>query len=217
MKTLIATLAVLTLLSATPSQAIDREARHVDRAQLDVANLDDADSIGGSIWSEAALADPGQRWAVLAGLGLGTISPDNAHNIDYWAVNFGLKYYLSSLTTVSALANYTNLDDRQGTERDIKGAGAILKHRIMPAGEPVSPFVKGGVWYRERSTFSDQDTSDDSVSEGLVEVGGGFEFAMNDTLTFVFEASYVNADSSDDDTEDLDGWLGAVSMQYYWF
>ena len=90
-------------------------------------------------------------------------------------------------------------------------------HAAMVKGEPVSPFVKGALWYRDRSSFSDEHVSDDSVSEGLLELGGGFEFAMNETLTFVFEASYIASDSSDDDTEDLDGWLGALSMQYYWF
>lgn len=206
---------VFCLVFAVTAEAIDRDARMIDRAQLDLASLDNADSIGASIWGETALAAPGGEWAFLGGLGFGTISPDDAANDDYWGLALGLKYYFTELTSVSVLGSYVNLDN--GSDRDIKAGGAQLKHRFVSATEPVCPFLKAGVTYRRRSTFSDWEVSDDSVSETAVDLGGGLELAMNETFSFVIEASYVNAESSDDDASDPDGWLGAISMQYYWF
>jgi len=206
---------LICLLFAAAAQAIDRDARMVDRAQLDVAALDDADSIGGSIWGEMALAAPTGQWAFLAGLGRGTISPDYADNDDYWGLALGLKYYLTELTSVSVLGGYAKLEN--GSGRDIKAASGMLKHRLISATEPVSPFIKAGVTFRRRSTFSDWDVSDDSISETAGELGAGAEFAVNETFSLVIEGSYVNAESSDDDTSEPDGWTGAVSMQYYWF
>lgn len=215
MRKVLAVCCLLSLVFAVTAQAIDRDARMIDRAQLDVASLDSADSIGASIWGESALAAPGGRWAFLAGLGLGTISPDYAENDDYWGLALGLKYYLTELTSLSVLGSYVDLDN--GSDRDIKAGTGMLKHRLAPATEPVSPFLKAGLSYRRRSTFSDWDVTDASVSETAVELGGGVEFAMNETLSFVIEASYVNAESSDDNTSEPDGWAGAVAMQYYWF
>ena len=40
---------------------------------------------------------------------------------------------------------------------------------------------------------------------------------MTDEMGFGFEGAYVEADNSEDGTEDLDGWVFAFSMIYYWY
>jgi opacity protein-like surface antigen len=202
--------AVFLVLFAVSAEAIDRNARMIDKAQLDLSYLDDADSIGGSIWGEVAVSAP--EWAVLAGLGYGTISPDNADNTDYWGISIGLKYYITTLTSVSAVGNYMNLDS--GGERDSRSGIVSVKHRLLAPEEPVSPFIQGGIGWRNRSTFSDAG-AEDSFSEFLWTAGGGVELSMNDSFSIVFEANFVEADDSPDENEDLDGWVAAAAMRYY--
>jgi hypothetical protein len=193
--------------------AIDRGAQMIDRVNFDVATLDDADIIGGSILGESALSQ--DRWAILFGGGTGTISPLlEGHNTDYWNVLVGAKLYLCPYTSLSAYGKYEEFHVG-GVSRDAKSATFQCKQRLLPADRAVSPFVAGGLTIRDRSTFTDLGT-EESFSENLWCAGGGCEFAMNEDLSFSFEAYRQFADSSHDGAEDLDGWLGTISMIYYW-
>ena len=202
---------VLPILNA---QAIDREARMIDRVSLDLAHLDDVDSIGGSILGETAIAPAADQWAVLFGGGMGRLSPLGGGDSDTWNVLLGLKFYPFRLTSVAAYGKYEEFQV-SGVSRDARSATCCIKQRLLPAEVPVCPFVGGGLTVRDRSTLTDLGTQD-SFSELLTYFGGGCEFAMNEEFSIVFEAYYQLAQSSDDRSEDLDGWLGTVSMVYYW-
>jgi len=202
------------MMGVMSAKAIDREAKMIDRVSLDLASLDDVDSIGGSILGESALSAGPEAWAILFGGGMGTISPIGEDDVDYWNVVLGLKLYLCPVTSISAVGRYEKYN-MGSSDRSAKSAIFSAKQRLRPADAPFSPFVEGSITIRDRSTFTDPGT-EDSFSEYLVSAGGGCEFAMNDELSFVFEAYYQLADSSDDGSEDLDGWLGSVSMVYYW-
>jgi hypothetical protein len=180
----------------------------IDRFSLDLAELDDADSIGGSIWGEQNVGWDGS-WAVLAGGGLGTISPDNAGNIDYWRLGLGLKYYFTELNSLALLGHYTDYDDC-----DAKAATLFYKQRLWSAKAQISPFGTASATLRDRSTFSDPEC-DDSVSEFVFTLGGGCDFAASENLVFSFEGGYAVADESDDGAEDLDGLVLTFSMVYY--
>lgn len=197
-------------LMATGASAIDRGATMVDRISLDVASLDDADSVGASIWGEYCLAAENENLALLAGGGYSEISPDHFSNIEAWMLGIGFKYYLHPLTSLSLVGSYTWWD----SEKDVKAGTALLKQRLVSAAENVSPFVTASVTARERSTFSDPGT-ENSFSETIFTVGGGFDFMLREDMAFAFEASYADADKSPNEEEDLDGWLGSFSMIYY--
>jgi hypothetical protein len=219
MKGFAAVLAIV-FASCVGAQAIDRDARMIDFVSVDVANLDDADSIGGTIWGETALDVPNDAWAVLFGGSYALISPDTGEEeIDAWTIGIGLKYYLTPVTSFSAVGSYTHYDQKDSDDRDAKTGTVSAKQRFAPAGASISPFAKASLAWRNRSTFSGADPAviRDSFSEVLLSLGGGVEFAMNDELSFVFEAAYVEADESDDGTEDLDGFTASVAMQYYWY
>lgn len=215
-----ARLALLILLtSIAGAQATDRDAVIIDSFAVNVADLDDIDSIGASLWGRTAIGLPREDWSLLFGGAFDELSPDNEHNIDAWTVGIGLQYYISSLTTVSGVGSYTRYDQGSGTEdKDAKAATATIRHRFAEADASISPFLKGAVTFRDRTTFSsyDPELEDDTFSEFLVTAGGGAEFRMNDDWSFVFELGYVAADASADNAEDLDGFTGSVAMQYYW-
>jgi hypothetical protein len=200
--------------AALNASAIDREAKMIDRVNLDLATLDDADSIGGSILGETAFASQWQEWAILVGGGLGEISPLVENDVSYWNVLLGLKYYFCPLTSVSVYGKYEQFDTNPN-HRDAKSINLQVKQRLLPAEYPVCPFVTGGIALRDRSTFTG-DGTEDSFSEYLGNVGGGCEFMMNDELSFEFAAGYQIADTSEDGAEDLDGWIATVGMIYYW-
>ncbi len=206
------------LFLTTGALAIDRDARMIDTVSLNLAALDDVDSIGGSIWGETAIAQPRKDWSLLFGFGYDELSPDNARNVEAWTGGFGLKYYLTEFTSFSGVGTYTRyIQGRNTPDRDAKAATLSVKHRFQSADAPVSPFLKGAVTWRDRSTFShvEPDLEDRSVSELLVALIGGVEFRMTDTWSFVVEVGYVEADASSNRAENLDGPIASLAMQYY--
>jgi hypothetical protein len=153
---------------------------------------------------------------VLFKLAFDVISPDVAEEIDAITLGMGIKFYPIPLASFSGLASYTFQDQRNnGGQKDRKAVTVDAKLRLTPATAPVSPFAKGSLEWRDRSSFSNVPT-DGTFSEVLLTVGGGVEFTMNEDLSFVFEVGLVEADDSKDGTEDLDGWISAITMQYYW-
>jgi hypothetical protein len=115
---------------------------------------------------------------------------------------------------VSLLGTYQNFDQSFRNEKDAVMGTVGVKHRLISADEPVSPFVTGSISWRDRSSFSNPG-SEDTFSETLFSVGGGVEFAMRRDFAFVFEGAYVEADDSKDGSEDLDGFVGSVALRYY--
>jgi hypothetical protein len=201
-------------LVAASAQAIDCGARMIDRVNLDLAHLDEVDSIGGSILGETVFDVPRRDWAILFGGGLGTISPDYADDVNFWHISLGLKYYLFPVTSLSFMGKYERYDAPPG-HRDAKGASVQLKHRFLPAEAPLSPYVVSTLTARTRSTFSAPGV-EGSFSEVLFNVGAGAEFAMRNDLSFAFEIVHQLAEASENGAEDLDGVLVTVSMVYYW-
>ncbi|MDA0577336.1 MAG: outer membrane beta-barrel protein [Verrucomicrobia bacterium] len=199
------------------ARAIDRDARLIDTVSLNLADLNDADSIGGTLWGETAVNVERQDWAILFGGGYEEVSPDNASNIEGWTLGIGLKYYLLPVTSISGVGTYTRYDQDGNDDKDAKAATLTVKQRLLPAEDPLSPFVKGALTWRDRSTFSEAEpgAERDSYSEALLTVSGGAEFEMADNFTFIFEAGYVIADESNDQLEDLDGLVATIAMQYY--
>lgn len=218
---------VLLVLGLASASAIDRNARMIDTVSVDLQELNDVDGIGLSLLSEILLAPEREDWALLAGGGFGTISPDGTStvapdgslvttsvpNVDYWTVGVGLKFYLAPVTSFSAFGSYSEYETR-GVEREAKAATFTAMQRLAPSTGSMSPFAKGSYTMRDRSTFSSAGTSG-SFSENIFSIGGGIEFWAGDNFSFVFEAARVESDSSKDSAEDLDGWTGAFAMRYY--
>ncbi len=201
------------------AQAIDRDARMIDTFSLNLADQDDIDSIGASLWGEAAFV-PSTDWAILFGIDYAEVSPDFEHNIESWGLGIGLKYYILPVTSISGVGTYTryDLETEDAQDKDAKAAIVTLKQRLISADAPVCPFLKGSLTWRNRSTFSEAEPQpeEDSYSEVLLTLGGGAEFEMRKDFTFVFDAGYIIADESSDSNEDLDGFAISIGMQYYW-
>lgn len=205
---------VIGLAAATGAQAIDRDAWMIDAVGVNVASLDDADSVGLGLQGETSFQD--SDWSFLVNGTYDEISPDYSTNVRAWGLGLGLKYYVLPLTSVSGMGTYTSYDpNRTENNRDSKQAEVAVKQRLVSADAPVSPFLKASLAWRKRTTFSDP-SYDNSFSEVLLRIGGGADFAMNDSFSIVFDASYQLADASKDKAEDLDGFLASVAMQYYW-
>jgi len=187
----------------------------IDWLTVEAGFLDDADTIGVSIGGETAVGGRSGIWAVLAGGGYGTISPCcGGDNINHWHVNLGLKCYVFPLTGLSAMGSYGQyLED---DDCDVKAAIFTLKQRLVSAKRPVSPFLEGTVVIRERSRFSDT-VCGDRFSERVEKIGAGCDLSVNEELSFVFEGAYVNTEQDESSRENLDGWMGAFSMKYYFY
>ena len=201
--------ALLTIVPA--SMAIDRDAKMIDTAALELMELDDADGIGLAVWGETAFNPEITDWSILVKAGYGEFSPTGVDDFTYWTASVGLKHYLTTETSIALIGNFTHYS----SDRDAKSAIVAGKHRFVPAGENVSPYVTASAGIRDRSSFSDDDQTNDSFGEAVFSAGGGVEFRMTDTLSLIFDLKLVQADESDDSTEDLDGLVGFLGLQYY--
>jgi opacity protein-like surface antigen len=201
-------------LAAGSARAIDRGATMIDKATLDMARLDEMDSIGASVWGEAVFAVPQQDWSLLFGGGLGTVSPDYGSDVDFWHIALGVKFYVLPVTSLSAMGDYSRYDALPG-HRDAKALSVQVRHRFLSADAPISPYALSTLTVRSRSTFSDPG-NEGSFSEVLFNIGGGVEFTIRKDLSFAVEVAPQIAKGSQSGAEDLDGALLSVSMVYYW-
>ena len=215
------------------SHAIDRGASMIDTVSFDWEELDDVDGYGGSVRVENMLMPQREDWSILVNVGLGVLSPrptsttttaadgtttttsSGSRDVDYWTAGLGLKFYLTPITSFSAVGSFTEYDLRGG-DRDAKAATFTAKQRLAPADEQLSPYVKASYSVRSRTSFSRTDEDTSSFSENVFAVGGGFEIGGAENFTFVFEVLVVEADNSEDEAEELDGWMGSIGMQYFW-
>lgn len=193
------------------AMAIDRDAKMIDSAAMELMELDDADGIGVAVWGETAFNTDPQIWAVIMKAAYGELSPNDEGDTTYLGGALGLKYYIQPETSVALIGDFTSFD----ANRDAKMAYVAGKHRLAPATESISPYLAGSVGVRERSTFSRPSVSEDSFSELVFTFGGGVEFRMTEALSFIFDVNAVQSEESDDGTENWDGFRGFVGLQYY--
>lgn len=199
------------LLCVPVSMAIDRDAVSVETAALELMELDDADGYGLAVWGETAFSTEPSDWAVLLKVAYGEFSPIDAGSESYLSGALGIKYYILPSTSVAVIGDYTSYDG----DRDAKMGTLVGKHRLISADEDVSPYITASVGIRDRSSFSSVTEGGDSFSESVFTFGAGVEFRMTEVLSFVLDAKIVEAEESDDGTEDLDGITGFVGLQYY--
>lgn len=208
----LASLAVL-FFFVVASRAIDRDARMIDTIALESTYYNSGDSFGGSLWGETATAAPNENWAILLGGGLGTIWPDGGDGVDYWEIGLGMKYYLVQDTSIAVAATYRELD--MFDDPDVLTGELTLKHRFVPADDPVSPFARAVIGMRTVETIPEPEIDED-FTEMILALGIGCDFMMADNFAFVFESVWYVTEELGDDEESPDWWLGRIGMQYYW-
>ena len=203
---------VLAAAMSTAAFAIDRDARMIDTVWGEATVYDGGDSLGLSLWSETATAEPEGRWAILAGGALGTVWPNAGDGVEYWELGLGLKHYLARDTSLSLLGLYRELDTED--RPDLRRATATMKHRLMPAADPVSPYVIAGAGLQTVEDIPEP-TVDTDFTELLLVGGAGVDFMMAENFAIVFEGAwYITQELDGEESEDW--FLGRVGMQYYW-
>lgn len=201
-------ISAIIVLSLSPyARAIDREASMIDTLSIETTQYDSGDSLGVSLWGETVTATRQRNWAILLGGSIGTLWPDRGDGLDYWELGLGMKYYPRRNTSATVRGLYRELDlpDRP----DILTAEFFIKHRLIPAEETVSPFVRAGIGSRVIERIPEPDTDED-FSETIFLFGAGCDFMMAENFAIVFESTWYRVE------ETQDWWLGSIGMQYYW-
>jgi hypothetical protein len=195
-------------LTAGTAVAIDRNASMIDAVRIEGASYDHADYGGINITGETRVDDTGGQWAIVAGVSAGSLSLDAGSDFDALALTLGAKYYFTQLTSLAILGNYTWYD--ASGDFEVGTATASVKHRLLPATEPISPFIRIDTSIQ----FVDQLNSYDVL---VLVATAGCDFMMTDSMAIVFEGGISESEGLDDNGFDrADGWLASVAMQYYW-
>jgi hypothetical protein len=202
-------LASAILLAGSSAFAIDRGAGMIDAIWLQGASYNGVDYIGARITGETEIQNTGGQWAILASVGGGTLSFDNADDFDALGVSIGVKYYVTELTSISGEGNYTwNNADVNFSEG---GATASFKQRMLAPTRAISPY------FRLVTSLNFLEKDDDSYNVLAVAAITGCDFVMNDTMAFVFEGGVSESDAvSGDGVGRQDGWFLSLAMKYYW-
>ncbi len=198
---------LITLLAASSAYAIDRNADMIDAFKVDGASYRNSDYVGLRITGENKVADSSEQWALLAALAVGQLSLDAGPEMDAIEVGIGLKYYLTSLTSISGMGHYTWLEDVLDFE--VGAFDLSLKQRLISASRPISPYFKVGTGIQ----FVDEG---DSYKVLVLSVSAGCDVMMNESMAFVFEAGISESEDLDKGSDREDGFHLGIAMQYYW-
>jgi hypothetical protein len=209
-----ATAGLLILAVARPAAATDRDARMIDTLAVQADVFDDGDAAKATLWSENAIASYGRNWAFLVGGGAGRIAPDNGRDVDFWEAGLGLKYYISLLTSVAVTGTYGAYYDLPG-DPDVRTGALALKHRFVPADEPVAPYLAGVFGYRSVDEPYDGSTTED-YAELLVTAVLGCDFMLTDALAIVLEGAFTHAEEVSGEFDTPDTWSGSIGLKGFW-
>ena len=204
----------LAALAGSNAYAIDRGARMIDWIGGDAEFLDDAETIAATLWGETRFAVPQEIWAFLIGAGAGELSPDAADDAGFWNVGLGLKFYAAPVTSVALIGRYAEYD--YDDNRDVQSGELVLRHRLIPAEEAISPYVFAGAGVRFSDDLEGGEDNADSEAEPFATLGGGADFMMNDEMAMVFEGAYTGIDEQSGGYESDNGWRVGLYMKYYW-
>ena len=206
--TLISSLILLALVITSP--AIDRDARMIDTISLEGNSSDNADSLGGSLWGEVTTSAENDKWSILFGGSLAKLTSDYRESSSYWNIGIGVKYYMLRSTSVALTGQFLEAD--YPGKADMKTGKVDFKHRLLPAEDPISPFLLAGAGIRtvDYLYYSSEYT------ELIYSLGAGVDFMMANNYAITFEASWnMTAELGDDQSSE--NWLmGRVGMTYYW-
>jgi hypothetical protein len=204
----------LLLGNAATLTATDRNARMIDTLAVQSDVFDDGDAIKGTLWSENAFASPYRDWTLLLGGGAGSISPDDAESVDFWEAGFGLKYYITILTSLSLVGQFGAYYDIAG-DPDTRGGTFTLKQRFIPADQALSPYVAGAATYRTIEEAFDGSTTDD-YTEVVAGALLGCDFMLTESLAIVLESGYSHAEEVSGEFETPDAWSVSLGFKGYW-
>jgi len=186
----------------------------IDTIGISYSEVNDADIVSLSLWGETALQPEGGPWAILLGGSIGELAGEMDADGDTWSVGLGIKHYLFPDTSIALKLMYTEVSWHRSY--DVRGVEAELVHRFVPAAQPVSPFIRGQVSWREHGRFSDAAEPGDDTSGVGFEVGGGVDFEANKELSFVTELTVREGDNLHGDLDLSGGWRLFFGMKYYW-
>ena len=188
--------------------AIDREAQMIDTAWVDGYSFDYYDYIGLHITGENTIRNTDGKWAILAGVRGGSLSPDTGENSISLGGEIGLKYYFAELTSVAGLGSYI-WNDADDYDFNIGEFTARITQRFISPTHPLSPYIK----LEAAMQFVDMGESDNVA---VYRAFAGCDILSSETMSFVFEGGYSESDNLDDGPDTEDGWILRLGMRYYW-
>ena len=96
-----------------------------------------------------------------------------------------------------------------GIEFEVGEFDVSVKHRLVSASRPVSPYLKAAAGMQ----FVDQDESYEVL---VLTASAGCDFMTNESMAFVFEAGISESEDIDGGMDLEDGVHFGIAMQYYW-
>lgn len=208
--------ALVLVLAAISSPAIDRDAGVSETLRVQGISGSDGDGVAIDAVAEIGLQSLEQQWALIFSLGAGNVEMDGAADADVLRGSIGLKAYanegLCSLSVAWAFEQYD-----YGTDADVGQAVLTAKHRLVPADQPMSPYITGALTARSSDRVARHGQGAGSFSQLLMDFGGGCDLRLSESVALVFEAGYFTATETRDRSPQPDsGFRGSVALAYDW-
>jgi len=212
------TVAPVTLLAlsliAFEAEALDRNSTIIDTLAVEVGGYDNGDFLVATLNGETAIADPDLDWAILLGGGFGQWSADNAADIDFWQFSVGMKFYLTTVTSMSIVGRYTSYDAPVDDPSTMEGI-FTFKQRLAVSEAAISPYLAGSVSLRDSEWDPDSVTSE-SFTELVAGVTAGCDLMLTETMAVVLEGTYTFPQEISGGAESPDTWIGVFGMKGHW-
>ncbi len=204
-----------TMMGVPFGAAIDRDVSMIDMIGMDMAGYRHVGYFGGSLWVENRLAAESEDWALVAGIGYGEYDIKDGKDPASWFAALGIKYYLTSFSSLSLVGSYRNFAHRSNF--DILAGTATFKLRFIPPRFAISPYGVASASYQycdfAAGYFSRQGEEFDAL---VTTLGAGVDFMARDDLAFTFEAGYSDSEDFNEGVEYADGVYAGVYLRYYW-
>jgi hypothetical protein len=184
-------------------------------------SIEDVNSACGYAMSEVAIPNTDARWSMLVAVSYRDLDRDNfltTAQTDGLGGSLGIRYYVTDMTSLALLAGYEEVDFVAYGEDVVTGT-ILFRHRLRPAGENISPYLKASWSLRFRETQPGESDLRGDSQDCLLTGGIGCEFMVSDDTGIALEVSCagaINTEGEEYGGEDLAlGVIATVSLIAY--
>lgn len=208
--------AILALCSATVANALDRDAREISQADVEVISYKNMDAARVVVWDETALKLE-RDWAVVAGAGIGEFFGSGGNEKkEMYFVALGAKWYPRPTTSIQLIGSCDWAGGGGGFR--LVGGTASIEHRFVTEQGAISPFVACSASIQD--SLIDPWGVDQKAFTCLVfKAGGGCDLIMSSDVTLVLQAMFADSQAASVHLgrNYADGWTGTIGLKYFWF
>lgn len=208
--------AVVAVCCATVAQALERDAKVVGKAEVDVVSYKNMNAARVVVWDETAL-NLEREWAVVAGAGVGRFfSSAEGGDVTMYFGALGAKWYPRTTTSIQLLGSCEWAGSGSGF-RVISGM-ATVEQRFITEQSALSPYVAFSAAL-QNAQVNPWGSDEKPFSCMALKAAVGCDLIVSSDVTIEFQVLFTDSQDRDHNVnrDYADGWTGTVGLKYFWF